>query len=139
MNRINIYLSGNMTPNVRYYNQWTSEFIKALKESERYRCSVSCLKHHNKLIVHHNLARLHKCDIVVVNLGLTDVNHHLTGAVIEMYEAIKQQKVVYAFTGEGMIRSVQADSPWVSEFITHEFNSMQDVIDHLVHDDNIPL
>lgn len=132
MSKINIYLSGNMTPSPKYYDEWTRNFAKSLQlYTDKYYCSKSEPKVGAKLIVQHDLARLRKCDIVVANLGVTDKKHHLTGMIVELYEAIKQHKVVYAFTGDGMKRSDQANSPWMSEFISYEFDCEDDLFQHL--------
>ena len=133
-----IYLSGNMSPSADYYYNWTNDIEAALDDSE-YTCSISAFKDPSKgkLIVRHDLARLSRCDMVVINLSITDVAYHMTGAIVEIYEAYKQGKPVYAFTEEGMPRSMQANSPWMSEFITEEFDSMDDLLHFLKFEDNL--
>ena len=78
---------------------------------------------------------LKKCDMVVINLSVEN-DAHLTGAIVECYEAIKQGKVVYAFTGDKP-RSEQANSPWLRSFITKEFGSMEELVTFLQFDEII--
>ena len=135
-----IYLSGNMTPNSDAYEDWTHEFsnsIKCLYGSKDYICSFSVLDNDPKFIVHHDLARLKKCDILVINLGVLHDDYHLTGSIIEIYEAYKQNKPVYAFTSENLIRSKQANSPWIQQFITKEFDNIKKLLEYLRCDEDI--
>lgn len=133
-----IYLSGNMSPCADYYYNWTNDVHSALSDSG-YECSISAFKDPSKgrFIVRHDLARLTRCDMVVINLSLMDEAYHMTGAVVEIYEAYKQGKPVYAFTEEDCPRSPQANSPWMSEFITEEFESLDDLIYFLQFEDNL--
>lgn len=134
-----IYLSGNMSPDPQYYQDWTSQMADDLEG--HYICSISKFKAaaESKYIVHHDLARLKVCDILVVNLGITEQHHHLTGAVVEVYEAFKQNKPVYAFWDDSsdIVRSQQASSPWIQEFVTNEFYDYEDLIDHLKFEENL--
>lgn len=136
MRKKTIYLSGNMTPNSGAYYSWVSRMTEDLDLD--YDLSWSVEKHDPKFIVRHDLARLKKCDILVVNLGVTNTKHHLTGAIVEVYEAYKQNIPVYAFVGDDLKRSEQASSPWISEFITHEFDSYSDIVFHLRWEENLP-
>ena len=138
MSKINIYLSGNMTPSSVYYDTWTKMFADQVEASGIYKCTIAKPLQDGKLIVHHDLARLKKCDIIVANFSIKTDGIHFTGMIIELYEAIKQNKVVYAFTDSSMIRTEQANSPWIQQFVSKEFSSMQDVLEHL-QNDNIPV
>lgn len=134
-----IYLSGNMTPSAEIYDTWTSLFEEHLSLFDTpFECSASKLKDpfDGKFIVHHDLARLKNCDIVVANLSVTDKAHHLTGAVVEIYEAYKQNKPVYVFYGDG-VKSEQASSPWIQQFVTKEFEHLTDVLEYLIHEENV--
>ena len=126
---LNIYLSGNMTPTPEAYEKWTSEF----KETFQLPCKVfkaGKLKCH-KQIVQTDLYMLQKSDIVIVNLGVPDINDHMTGAVVEVYEAYRQGKLVFGFTGNGLVRSKQSDSPWFKSFITKELDNIDDLMEYL--------
>lgn len=138
MNKLTIYASGNMTPEPEVYYDWVGPF--AYEVDLLYHVSISQLKDaaEQKFIVQHDLARLKKSDIVVVNLGVKEKWHHLTGLVVEVYEAYKQNKPVYAFVGEGLRRSAQADSAWIQQFVTHEFATYEDLVDYLMVDENLP-
>lgn len=135
MKSTKIYASGNMTPRPELYYFWIGQLKNDL--DERYDVSESTFKNpqHGKLIVRHDLARLKECDILVINLGVTDTNHHLTGAVVEVYEAYKQGIPVYAFTTPNTLRSHQANSPWMSEFIAAEFDSYDSLVNYLNFDE----
>lgn len=124
-----------MTPNPDYYDLWTYDFSKKVKS--KFRTTSSNFKQGSKFIVRQDLGRLRNCHILVLNLGLESVNHHLTGAVVEVYEAYKMGIPVYAFTGEKRVRNSQADSPWLQEFISKEFISEQDLVDYLLNSENI--
>lgn len=136
-----VYLSGNMTPCTNHYHKWCNLMPQQL--GPRFNCTkakdlaLANCSDPGKYIVHHDLARLKRCDIVIVNLGVTDRTHHLTGAIVEVYEAYKQGKPVYAFTESGSIRSEQSNSPWMQEFITREFGSKEELITFLKDEDNM--
>ena len=135
MKKLKIYLTGNMTPIADYYKKWTKEFKDSLLDN--YDCAIAVQKTDQKFIVRHDLARLKKCDILVINFGVLDIRNHITGAIVEVYEAYKSDIPVYAFTEENVQRSEQADSPWIQHFITHEFKSPDDLILHLLFDENL--
>lgn len=132
-----IYLSGNMSPSSIYYDEWTQQ----ISEDLDYVCetSISKLKDPSdgKFIVHHDLARLKRCDMLVANLSVKDFNYHLTGAIVEIYEAFKQNKPVYTFWDESAYPSEQSLSPWIQEFVTKHFNSYEDLIDYIRFEDNL--
>jgi nucleoside 2-deoxyribosyltransferase len=131
-----IYLSGNMTPNTDHYFEWCKEFQQYMWSIEEYACSMP-LDHHitdAQFIVRHDLARLKASDLVAVNLNVLDKSHHLTGVVVEIYEAYKQDKPVYTF-GDCEHISEQANSPWISQFITRHFETMEDLMIFLQFDD----
>jgi nucleoside 2-deoxyribosyltransferase len=135
-----IYLSGNMTPSADYYEKWTSMFSDYLEKFDTpYKCSISKLKDptDGKFIVHHDLARLKRCDILVANLSVTDTSHHLTGAIVEIYEAYKQNKPVYVYYSTENPRSEQAGSSWIQQFVTREFNDIIELFDFLIHEENV--
>lgn len=133
------YLSGNMTPTTLAYMMWTSRFENDEILGESYEFSGSKMGHDKtpRMIVRHDLARLSRCDLLILNLGLSDISHRLTGAVVETYEACRMGIPVYAFTADGFKRAPQADSPWVSEFITHEFESEEALVDFLSSECNL--
>jgi len=135
MNKPIIYLAGNMTPSPESYNKWTKNIEDSLKY--KFRCTASHFKSGNNFIVQQDLGRLKNAHILIVNLGVSDISNHLTGLVVECYEAFKQNKPVYAFVSNDLIRSNQADSPWIQSFITHEFNSQSEMINYLINDDNL--
>lgn len=139
-NKYKIYCAGNMTPNADIYFDWVDRLESKLAGLD-FKISKSHYKPKElgKFIVRHDLARLKYCDAVVINLGLTDTNHHFTGSLMEIYEAARQGKPVYAFTGRTLERSVQADSPWMKEFITHEFDSLNELVDYLRVEENLPI
>lgn len=138
MKKLSVYLSGNMTPDSTHYYDWVSEFSRAFTDSDRYTCTFSKQKASAKFSVEHDLARLSRSDIVVANLGISNQEHSIASVIIEIYEARRQGKIVLGFVS-GNTRSTQASSPWVSEFLSHEFPTMQDVIDYLIHEDNLPV
>lgn len=125
-----IYLSGGMTPDQSYYRKWTQDFKN--KTFSYFKCSVPTKieDYDNKFIVQHDLHRLRNCDFVVVNLEVKDTSHHLTGTVVELYEAFKQNKAVYAFC-DGL-ESQQASSPWMEQFITKKFDSSKSLLEFLL-------
>lgn len=133
-----LYLSGNMSPSSDYYYVWTEKLKESL-ENAGYEFSISMLKDpsQSKFIVQHDLARLKRCDCVVVNLNVFNSSYHLTGAVVEVYEAYKQGKAVYAFSDPDIPVSEQGDSPWMDQFITARFDSMEDLIAWLQFEDNL--
>lgn len=135
MNNPIIYLAGNMTPTPEHYEKWTERIEKQLKGS--YRTTASNFKQGTNFIVNQDLGRLKNAHIVVVNFGISDINHHLTGAIVECYEAFKQNKPVYTFTSNDLIRSSQADSPWIKAFVTNEFENEADLIDYLLNHENL--
>jgi nucleoside 2-deoxyribosyltransferase len=130
-----IYLAGNMTPSPDYYNEWTKKISEDLEDE--FRLTYSRFKDDPKFIVQDDLGRLRNSHIVVVNLGINDINHHLTGLIVECYEANKQHKPVYAFYDDDKIRSSQSDSPWLQSFITKEFNSYDDLVHYLKIESNL--
>ena len=75
--------------------------------------------------------------MLIVNLGVTALEHHLTGLVVECYEAHNQHMPVYAFTSKELKRSQQGDSPWLQQFITKEFESERELTDYLMSMDNL--
>jgi nucleoside 2-deoxyribosyltransferase len=131
-----IYLSGNMTPNMDHYFEWTTEFAQSMHDIEEYVLSTPIEQeiHDAQFIVRHDLARLKASDLLVANLNVLDNSHHLTGVVVEIYEAYKQNKPVYTF-GDYENISEQADSPWISQFITKHFVTMEDLVVFLKFDD----
>lgn len=133
-----IYLSGNMTPSAEYYDMWTSTMTYDL-EDVNIRTSISELKDPSdgKFIVYHDLARLKRCDMLVANLSVTDHNYHLTGAIVEIYEAYKQNKAVYTFFDDAALASEQALSPWIQQFVTRHFDTYEDLIDYLRLEENV--
>lgn len=135
MNKPIIYLAGNMTPDPKIYADWVGRFTEMV--SEKYRTTSSNFKEGNKFIVRQDLGRLTNAHILVVNLGVKDVTHHLTGLVVECYEAYKQNMPVYAFVGYGLERSQQADAPWLTEFITKEFPSEGALQSYLLNNENL--
>ena len=110
MKKLNLYLAGNMTPNTEYYNMWTDDFEASFDEQD-FECSKATIAsdESGKFIVHHDLARLKRCDILIANLSVKSSENHLTGLVVEIYEAYKQNKnlskkfKVFIF-GEGELR-----------------------------------
>lgn len=98
-----IYLAGNMTPSSENYYKWTDRISKKLEH--KFRSSISEFKTGEKWIVRQDLGRLQNAHMVIVNLGVTDSAHHLTGLVVECYEAYKQNMPVYAFTSQEFERS----------------------------------
>lgn len=137
-----IYLSGNMTPNVEFYNEWTNKLKNILSYGKNLNVSIAKNKEikyfdDKKFIVRHDLARLKRCDAVVINLGVTDLSHHLTGAVVEIYEAYKSGIPVYAFCSDNALLSTQSSSPWIEEFITKFFYTEEDLVNFLRYDDNM--
>lgn len=139
MAKLNIYVAGNMTPTFDHYQSYADKLLHNLKDSN-YKCSIANPKIQEtaKFIVHHDLARLKKCDLVVANLGVKDTSHHLTGMVVEIYEAYKQNKPVYTFVDDGLKYSEQSKSPWIQEFVTRHFESYEDLVDFLLFDENLP-
>jgi nucleoside 2-deoxyribosyltransferase len=129
-----------MTPDRNYFDIWTSELIEHFQvNGSNFNVTAAKIKNEeSKFIVRHALARLNKSDIVIVNLGISDLNHHLTGVIVDIYEAYKQGKLIYAFTGVGKKRSTQAKSPLVDTFITKEFESLEELLTHLQFDENLP-
>ena len=134
---INLYLSGNMTPSLEYYKTWTSKMKYDFQDTV-FKCSIADSKTGAKFIVNHDLARLKRCDALVVNLSVTSTEHHLTGLIVEVYEAFKQNMPVYAFYDDSRQRSTQALSPWLQQFITNSFNSYDDLMDYLLFEENLP-
>lgn len=134
---LKIYLSGNMSPNPSVYFEWIENFQRNIALRDKYILSTATYESDSKFIVRHDLARLTKCDILVVNLGVTNLEHHLTGAVIEIYEAYKQNKPVYAFVSNNLVPSSQSLSPWIDEFITFKFDSEEDLVNFLLYEENI--
>lgn len=135
MNKPIIYLAGNMTPDASIYNKWTNSMIETL--GKKFRLSPSIFKNGDKFIVEQDLGRLKNSHIVVVNLGVTDTNHHLTGLIVECYEAHEQNMPVYAFTSNDLYRSNQANSPWLKSFITHDFGTEENLVNYLLNDENL--
>jgi len=135
LNRPIIYLSGNMTPSPEFYNSWTEKILH--KVESKFRCTHSKYKEGINFIVQTDLARLKNSHILVVNLGVQDKSHHLTGSIVEIYEAFKRNIPVYAFTCDNLIRSEQADSPWIQSFITKEFNSEIELVRYLMVDETL--
>lgn len=132
-----IYLSGNMTPDPSYYQTWTAELRRKLSAySDQYVTSASVVDEEvsNQSIVNHDLARLKMSDLVVVNTSVAQFDHHLTGVVVEIYEAFKQNKVVYTFGDNQRVLSEQIDSPWIEQFVTRHFYNMSDLIQFLLVD-----
>ena len=109
-----IYLAGNMTPSAENYYKWTDRISEKLEH--KFRSSISEFKTGEKWIVRQDLGRLQNAHMVIVNLGVTDSAHHLTGLVVECYEAYKQNMPVYAFTSQEFERSQQGNSPLVAIF-----------------------
>lgn len=134
---LKIYLSGNMSPNPSVYFEWIENFQRNIALRDKYILSTATYESDSKFIVRHDLARLTKCDILVVNLGVTNLEHHLTGAVIEIYEAYKQNKPVYAFVSNNLVPSSQSLSPWIDEFITFKFDREEDLVNFLLYEENI--
>lgn len=134
---LKIYLSGNMSPNPSVYFEWIENFQRNIALRDKYILSTATYESDSKFIVRHDLARLTKCDILVVNLGVTNLEHHLTGAVIEIYEAYKQNKPVYAFVSNNLVPSSQSLNPWIDEFITFKFDSEEDLVNFLLYEENI--
>jgi len=130
-----VYLAGNMTPDPKVYNDWTEEIEE--KIFSKYRCTTASTKPTEKFIVRQDLARIKQAHIIIVNFGVTDINHHLTGLVVECYEAYKQEMPVYAFTSERLHRSQQANSPWLQHSITHEFKTEEEMILYLMNVENL--
>jgi len=130
-----IYLSGNMTPSPLFYNAWTDRFIEKVRP--RFRITKSNPKTGDNFIVHTDLARLKNSHILVINLGVSDTNHHLTGAIVECYEAYKNNIPVYAFTCNNMKRSLQSDSSWLKSFIAKEFNSESELVRYLLTEETL--
>lgn len=139
MSKLNIYVAGNMTPDTSVYTSYANQLNTDLQDS-KYKCSIVNVDAQlsAKFIVHHDLARLKKCDLVVANLGVKDTTHHLTGMVVEIYEAYKQNKPVYTFVDSGLKYSEQSKSPWIQEFVTRHFESYEDLIEFLLFDENLP-
>ena len=135
MNKPIIYLAGNMTPSPDSYKKWTTEMGSKL--SKKFRTSPSVFKDGQKFIVRQDLGRLTNAHMVIANLGVTDTNHHLTGLIVECYEAFKQNMPVYAFVSNDLERSHQANSPWLQEFITKEFNSEDEMLEYLLENENL--
>jgi len=141
MQNLCIYLSGNMTPSPTEYVKWVTKFNKYLKEYELQFESTSSLPMEDidgPFIVQHGFARLKRSDILVVNSGVKYLEDHLTGSVVEIYEAWRQNKPVYSFCGEGLVRSDQFKSPWIRQFITKNFDSMDDLLYYLRFNENLP-
>ena len=138
MSKPTVYYSGNMTPSYEMYYHHG----KLLQEgiSSKYVLSLPDIEdffHNEKFVVRHDIARISKSDLLVLNLGLTDTNHHLTGSIVEVYEAYTQGIPVYAYTPEDMVRSKQANSPWLKHFITHDFGTYEDLVDFLLFQENL--
>jgi hypothetical protein len=130
-----IYLAGNMTPTPVHYKEWTLRMGVSL--ASRYRTTESKFKDGEKFIIRQDLGRLKNSHMVVVNLGVSDVSHHLTGLVVECYEAYKQHMPVYAFVSKEMQRSQQANSPWLKYSITQEFENELELIKYLMDKENL--
>lgn len=135
MNKPIIYLAGNMTPDPKVYTNWVLNFSEDV--SEKYRATFSNFKTDSKFIIRQDLARLTNAHILVANIGVTDLSHHLTGLIVECYEAFKQNIPVYVFVGHGLKRSQQADAPWLQEFITKEFTSEENLKTYLLTQENL--
>ena len=132
-----IYLSGNMTPDPNVYYDWVKRF-SSNANLDMYKFShAKDTFSDGKFIVRHDLARLKHSDILVANVGVLDPSHHLTGLVVEIYEAYKQNKPVYTFVSDDLIVSEQAKSPWVRQFITKEFSSEEELVTYLIFDENL--
>ena len=130
-----IYLAGNMTPSAENYYKWTDRISKKLKL--KFRSSISKFKTGEKWIVRQDLGRLQNAHMVIVNLGVTDSAHHLTGLIVECYEAYKQNMPVYAFTSREFERSQQGNSPWLQYSITQEFTTEDELIEYLLDSENL--
>lgn len=130
-----IYLAGNMTPSAENYYNWTDRISEKLKL--KFRSSISEFKTGEKWIVRQDLGRLQNAHMVIVNLGVTDSTHHLTGLVVECYEAYKQNMPVYAFTSQEFERSQQGNSPWLQYSITQEFTTEDELIEYLLESENL--
>ena len=135
MNKPIVYLAGNMTPDPTFYSKWTQNLVEKL--SSKFRLSPSRFKNGTKFIVEQDLGRLKNAHMVIVNLGVTDTNHHLTGLIVECYEAHKQNMPVYAFTSNDLKRSNQANSPWLESFITHDFETEENLVRYLLEYENL--
>jgi len=125
-----LYLSGNMTPSPLFYNAWTERFAE--KVNHKFRTTKAGFKDTDNFIVHTDLARLKNSHILILNLGVQDISHHLTGAIIECYEAFKLNIPEYAFTCKSLKRSQQADSPWLRSFISKEFENESELASYLI-------
>ena len=130
-----IYLAGNMTPSTENYYNWTDRISKKLEH--KFRSSISEFKTGEKWIVRQDLGRLQNAHMVIVNLGVTDSAHHLTGLIVECYEAYKQNMPVYAFTSQEFERSQQGNSPWLQYSITQEFTTEDELIEYLLESENL--
>jgi len=130
-----IYLAGNMTPSPIHYNAWTDKMVAYLER--RYRCSASNFKSGNNFIVQQDLGRMKNAHMLIANLGVAETEHHLTGLIVECYEAFKQNMPVYAFVSDNLKRSQQADSPWLQSFITKEFANELELRNYLLTEDNL--
>lgn len=130
-----IYLAGNMTPSAENYYKWTDRISEKLKL--KFRSSISEFKTGEKWIVRQDLGRLQNAHMVIVNLGVTDSAHHLTGLIVECYEAYKQNMPVYAFTSREFERSQQGNSPWLQYSITQEFTTEDELIEYLLENENL--
>jgi nucleoside 2-deoxyribosyltransferase len=132
-----IYLSGNMTPDPDIYYDWVKRFTSN-EHLDMYKFShATDTFNDSQFIVHHDLARLKHSDILVANVGVLNASHHLTGLVVEIYEAYKQNKPVYTFVSDDLIISEQAKSPWLRQFITKEFSSEEELVAYLIFDENL--
>ena len=130
-----VYLAGNMTPDPKIYEDWVDELVD--KIFAKYDCTAATVKPTEKFIVRSDLGRIKQSHMMIVNLGVTDLSHHLTGLVVECYEAYKQDMPVYAFTSDNLKRSQQANSPWLQHSITHEFKSEDDLVTYLMNQENL--
>ena len=124
-----------MTPNPLIYNAWTDRISARLEQ--KFRPSASKFKEGFRFIVNQDLGRLKNAHMVIANLGVQDSSHHLTGLIVECYEAHKQNMPVYAFTSSNLTRSQQANSPWLQSFITNEFTSEKELLEYLLSADNL--
>lgn len=131
-----IYLSGNMSPSIDYYFAWCQSFAEQVNDMFSCTMPIETVEYSPQFIVHHDLARLKASDLVVANLNVLDKSHHMTGTVVEIYEAYKQNKPIYSFGASEFI-SDQATSPWMSQFITKHFETLDDLITFIRFDDTL--
>jgi hypothetical protein len=124
---------------IPFFKTWTKRITEKLEE--KYKCLSPYIKYKEEnfksnFIVQHDLHLIKNSDFIVFNHCIPNENVKLTGAVIECYEAHKNNIPVYTFKSDddGVISS-QLKSPWMSEFITYDFENEEELVHYLMYNE----